>query len=166
MIKKWKLFLAPDIEKEEKWLTEMSDKGLQFVKYKPFVYYFEENPANSYIYQVDFQEANDDYFELYKDAGWEYVDSFMDNFHYFRAEKDKIGEQRIYTDPESLKSLYKRMLTFYGILFMVLIVSMLGTFANWKGLLLQKAVVVLLIGVAILYLFLFLSIYKKIKKYE
>lgn len=166
MIKKRKAFLAPDLEKETKWLTEMSEKGLQFYQYTAFTYYFEENKEQSFVYQVDFQEATEEYFDLYKDAGWEYVSSSSNAFHYFRTDKQNAKKNPIYTDTESMKNLYQRMLTFYGILFLVLFVSMMGNFLNWKGLWLQKALLVLVIIVGILYLWLFASLYRKIKKYD
>lgn len=90
-IKKFKILLANDIEKEANWLTDMSSKELQFLKYRPFFYHFKIDHDKSYIYQTDFQGADEEYFELYKQAGWEHVHTVMEQFHYFRAEKKKLA---------------------------------------------------------------------------
>lgn len=81
-IKKMKIYLATDIDKEADWLTDMSNKGFHFFKYKHFFYYFEEDKDKSYIYQNDFQEENEEYFQLYEDAGWEHVLSYRNKYHY------------------------------------------------------------------------------------
>lgn len=165
-MKKFKLSLANDIEKEAIWLTEMSAKGFHFFKYKWGFYYFEEDPAKSYIYQTDFQEANDEYFELYKEAGWEHMHTEVMQFHYFRADKNAIGDQRIYSDPASVKGMYKRMFLFYTIIFLCMVVAQIGLLLTWNGDLFSKFALAFVTAVLLLYVYLFIKLFQQMKKNE
>lgn len=164
--KKFKIALANDIDKEEEWLTEMSAKGFQFYKYSLFFYHFEEDKSRSYIYQTDFQSADEEYFELYKQAGWEHVHSVMDSFHYFRAPADAIGDKRIYSDPVSVKGMYQRMLTFYSIIFLCMIVAQAGLLLNWEPGFFSFLSVAVVTAVVVIYVFLFIGLLQKINKYD
>lgn len=164
-MKKFKLTLAYDIEKEAKWLTDMSAKGFHFYKYRWGFYYFEEDPSKSYIYQTDFQEASDEYFELYKEAGWEHIQTEIGQYHYFRADKSMIGDERIYSDPASVKGMYKRMLLFYITIFVLLIASQIGIWLTWNGNLLSQSVAVFAGAVILLYIFLFIKLLRQMRRY-
>lgn len=165
-IKKFNILLANDLDREEKWLTEMSAKGFQFYKYKWFFYYFEEDHNKSYIYQSDFQAADEEYFELYKQAGWEHVHTEIGQYHYFRADKNIIGDKRIYSDPASIKAVYKRMFYFYLTIFLFLIVSQIGMLSMWEPTFFSTFALVLVTAVTILYIFLFIMLVQKMRKYE
>lgn len=165
-MKKFKLSLANDIEKEAKWLTEMSARGFHFFKYKWGFYYFEEDHSKSYIYQTDFQEANDEYFELYNQAGWEHVHTEVMQFHYFRADKNTIGDNRIYSDPASVKAMYKRMLFFYITIFICMLVAQTGLLITWNGNVLSKFALVLVTAVLLLYFYLFIKLLQQMKRNE
>ncbi|MEK3889131.1 DUF2812 domain-containing protein [Bacillus sp. FSL K6-3431] len=164
-IKKFKLFLASSIEKEEKWLTEMSRKGLHLKQYRLFTYYFDEYPDESYIYQIDFREADDDYFQLYQDAGWQYVDSSINRFHYFCTKADKEGSKKIYSDSESVKVTLQRMMAFYIAIFFAMITSQIGLIVTWKGWTIQVIVAVFIAVVIILYLYMLYTLKRKINFY-
>ncbi|MCM3611764.1 DUF2812 domain-containing protein [Planococcus sp. MERTA32b] len=164
--KKFKISLANDMDKEEQWLTEMSAKGYHCYKYRPFTYYFEEDPTRSYVYQVDFQSSNDEYFELYKQAGWEHVHTAMESFHYFRAPKDVIGDKRIYSDPTSIKNMYQRMLMFYSIIFICMLVAQAGLLLNWDATFFSILSLTIVSAVIILYIYLFIRLLQKMKKYD
>lgn len=165
-IKKFKLFLASNIEKEEQWLTDMSRKGLHFNKYRLGTYYFEENSEKSYVYQIDFREADDDYLQFYEDAGWQHVESFIDRFHYFRTEANIDGIKKIYSDHESVKESLQRMMSFYITIFFALIASQIGLITTWKGHPLQVIASVFVGLVFLLYLYLFFSLKRKINFYR
>ena len=165
-IKKFKLSLANDIEKEAKWLTEMSAKGFHFSNYKWGFYLFEEDHSKSYIYQTDFQEADEEYFELYKLAGWEHVHTEISQYHYFRAAKNEIGDKRIYSDPASVRGMYKRMLWFYFIIFVCMLVAQTGLLVMWSDDLLSKIAVAFVSAVIVLYIYLFIKLLQKLRKYE
>ena len=164
--KKFRLSLANDIDKEEEWLTEMSAKGFHFFKYSWFIYHFEEDHSKSYKYQADFQSADDEYFELYKQVGWEHVHTEMESFHYFRAPSDAIGDNRIYSDPASIKGMYQRMLLFYSTIFLCMVVAQAGLLITWKPTFFSILSLTIVAAVVLLYLVLFIQLHQKINKYN
>ncbi|MBS4219881.1 DUF2812 domain-containing protein [Bacillus sp. FJAT-49711] len=165
-VKKFKLFTPSDVQKEERWLTEMSRKGLHFIKYRLGMYYFEEDPNQSYVYQIDFRDADADYFQLYKDAGWEQVASFIEKFHYFRMPANQKNIQKIYSDRESVKETFQRMIQFYLTMFVALIACQAGLIATWKGYVFQIIAASLVGIVFILYLYVFFTLKRKIDFYK
>ncbi len=165
-MKRFKLSLANDIEKEANWLTEMSAKGWHFFKYKWGFYYFKEDKEISYIYQVDFQESTDEYFELYEQVGWEHMHTEVMQFHYFRADASIIGNKRIYSDPASVKGMYKRMFSFYLVIFGCMLVTQIGLLLIWDGNLFSKFVLALVTAVLLLYVYLFIKLMQQMKKNE
>lgn len=164
-VKRFKIFLAPSVDKEEQWLTDMSRKGFHFIKYGLFTYTFDENPNKSFVYQIDFREADEEYMQLCKDAGWEYTDSAVKKFHYFRRETNESGVENIYSDGESVKESFQRMMKFYLIFFIFLLTSQIGLFLTWKGQLYQVIMAVFIMLVIILYLYIFISLKRKIDFY-
>ncbi|WP_338653677.1 DUF2812 domain-containing protein [Sporosarcina psychrophila] len=164
-VKRFKIFLASSVDKEEQWLTDMSRQGFHFKKYGLFTYTFDENPNESYVYQIDFREANEEYMQLCKDAGWQYVDSALKQFHYFRTEANESGVKKIYSDGESVKETFQRMMKFYLILFIIFLTSQIGLFLTWKGQLTQIIMTVIIMLVILLYLYVFISLKRKIDFY-
>ncbi|WP_052345767.1 DUF2812 domain-containing protein [Paucisalibacillus sp. EB02] len=165
-VKKFRLWIAPDITKEEEWLTEMSRKGLHLQKYRFFTYHFEEDPSKSYRYQIDFRQgAKHDYFQLYQDAGWEYVTESIGVFHYFRTESTRSDVQKIYSDSQSIQDSYMRMRGFYLLIFILFLVSQLGVFTSWNGWP-RYIVIAVDAGVIMLYLRLFYVFNKRINFYK
>jgi hypothetical protein len=166
-IKKFKLFLASDIEKEEAWLTEMSKKGLHLKDYKLFTYVFEEDPNRSYVYQTDFRpQATEDYFQLYEDAGWEYVTDAVNLFHYFRTDASEPNIGKLYTDKESIQESFKRMMTFYLSLFFMLLVAQSGILLTWQGRIIQYIAAALVLIVIVLYVYMLLALRKRVNFYR
>ncbi|WP_430789614.1 DUF2812 domain-containing protein [Virgibacillus flavescens] len=169
-VKRFRLFIASDVQKEEKWLTEMSRRGLHFYKYRFGIYYFEESPDESYIYQIDFlQSPGNDYFQLYKDAGWENINNaynWLKLFHYFRTEADNPGMKKIYSDKESVKESYQRMLTMYITIFCCILISQIGIVLTWRGYVFQIAISILVVSILLLYIYLFISLKRKINFYR
>ncbi|MUK89245.1 DUF2812 domain-containing protein [Ornithinibacillus sp. L9] len=166
-VKKFRVFLASNLEKEEQWLTEMSRKGLHLKKYRFCMYYFDENLNESYIYQTDFRpDAEEEYFQLYRDAGWQHVGNALNLFHYFRTEADQSGIKKLYSDAESIKDSYKRMISFYITLFLLLLVSQIGIIATWNGYVLQYISLSIVSLVILLYLYMFWSFRNRMKFYK
>ncbi|MFD2630371.1 DUF2812 domain-containing protein [Oceanobacillus kapialis] len=166
-IKKFRLFLASGLEKEEQWLTEMSAKGLHMKKYKLGFYTFEEDPNKAFVYQIDFQRlATEDYMQLYEDAGWEHVNHSIHLFHYFRTEASNDSVTKIYSDYESVRESYKGMMRFYLILFALLLLSQLSGWLTWKGYALQIFTMALSVSVAILYIYMLIALKRKINFYK
>ncbi|WP_062106101.1 DUF2812 domain-containing protein [Bacillus niameyensis] len=165
-VKKLKLFSPSNVEKEEQWLTEMSKKGLHFTKYRLGTYYFEQDPNHSYVYQIDFRDADDDYFQLYKDSGWEHIESFIEKFHYFRTPANQENMKKIYSDRESVKETYQRMIRFYLTMFVALFACQAGLIATWKGYVFQIVATCIVALVVILYLYVFFTLNRKISYYK
>lgn len=166
MIKKFRLFLPSDVEKEEQWLTEMSAQGYHFFKLRLGTYYFEEDSNHSYVYQIDFNNYDEEYAQLYKDAGWEQVESFLNSFHYFRSEANQTGVQKIYSDKESTKDTYLRIMKFYLIFFIFLIIAMISNILTWKGEPIQFIAISIVAITLVLYIYIFFALKRKISFYQ
>lgn len=165
--RKFKISLSFNIEKEEQWLTEMSQKGLHFQKNKFLWYEFDEDPTKSYVYQIDFrQNAQMDYFKLYEDAGWEYVIGSIGVFHYFRTDAANPSIRKLYSDNESIQDSYKRMISFYLLIFFCFLVSQIGLVVSWSGLWLQYFLIGFDLFVIVLYLYMFYMFNRRINYYR
>lgn len=118
---KFKMFFAWEHEKEEKWLNEMSKKGLQLTHVGFGKYVFEENTQVQYFYQIELLEnlpsnyESSSYIRFLEETGAEHVTSFL-RWVYFRKNVT-YGEFVIYSDVDSKIKHYKR------ILFMLLAVA-------------------------------------------
>lgn len=102
---KVRFFTIADFKKEARWLEEEHRKGWRFTKVFFFFYLFEKCAPAQAIYRLDFtnKKASEDYVELYRDYGWDYLDS-CNNFHYFRKMKDAVNfvdEGEIFSNSES-----------------------------------------------------------------
>ena len=121
----WKLIT--DHEKEEKWLNEMSQKGLQLLDYTPGRYLFEEGTWGQYIYRIELLDQlvshpeSRAYIRFMEETGTEYVTHIL-RWVYFRK-KASDGPFELYTDRESRITHYKRIMTLYGVLGGVNVVS-------------------------------------------
>ncbi|UJL46441.1 DUF2812 domain-containing protein [Virgibacillus sp. NKC19-16] len=165
-IRKFRLFLASGVEKEERWLTDMSAKGLHMEKSRLGFYTFEEDESKSYVYQIDFQQgANEDYFQVFKDLGWEPVTGWADMFQYFRTEASQEGIKKIYSDRESVMESYKRMMRVYLFLFFMLILTQLPIWLTWDGHFYQVVVITLSTLVILLYIYMLIALKSKINLY-
>ncbi|HAM81919.1 DUF2812 domain-containing protein [Ornithinibacillus bavariensis] len=169
--RKFRLFLGSDVGKEEEWLTEMSRNGLHLQKYQLFSYTFEEDPEKSYVYQIDFQQnVKDDYLQLYKDAGWEYVTNAINAFHYFRTETSNKEVRKLYSDKESIRDSFNRMIRFYVTIFLCFLVSQLGIFTglftSWKSYPFFYTIVGVDAVVIVLYVYVLLSLRKRVQSIE
>src|SRR5699024_5022388 len=111
-IKKWKFFML--YTSEEKWLNDMSEKGLHLVEYKFGRYFFEKGEPGKYEYRLELLDVSPtsqegkEYIEFMNDVGAECVDTFQ-YWAYFRKEAtDEPFE--IYTDaPSKIKHLNRVM---------------------------------------------------------
>ncbi len=99
--------------KEVLWLKSMSAQGWHLKKVSFLMYQFEKGEPHDYEYSLDFRiEARTDmqeYRGLIEDSGWQYV-GHMGGWQYFRIDADKAADAEIYSDTESLKGKYKRVL--------------------------------------------------------
>jgi hypothetical protein len=112
---KFKWGLTLNIEKLEKWMNDLSARGMHIVK--PGLYWNKvvSDPTQQYVYQMDFQrELNTkqkmkEYKDLYVEAGWEYIGSVGPLWHYFRKSVSAGEPYKLYTDHPSLIDYYRRI---------------------------------------------------------
>ncbi len=113
LIKKTKLFWAWQDDREEAWLGEMSRQGLHLVHAGAFGQYsFEQGQPRDYAYRMDFvtnANKNPDYYQLFRDAGWEHVEE-MSGWQYWRKEIVDGKVPEIYTDNASKIQKYQRLI--------------------------------------------------------
>jgi hypothetical protein len=118
----WKLFFVWQAEKEERWLEQMARHGWHLVR-GGIRFTFRQGPPAEVRYRLDYRRGLhgglEEFKTLCRDAGWEYVDRFLD-WHYFRATSAAAPE--LYTDTESLIDRDRRIL---GLLLLVLMVMVL-----------------------------------------
>ena len=100
-----KFFWAWDFEKEEKWLNEMSAKGLALVGYSICTYSFEECEPGEYTHKIQLLEhrpshpESEMYIRFMEETGAEQVASYL-NWVYFRK-KTAEGPFELFSDIES-----------------------------------------------------------------
>ena len=100
-------------EKEEKWLNEMSAKGMALTDYSWCRYVFTETPNNEYTYRIELLEnlpAHAEsivYIKFLEENGVECVATYM-RWIYLRK-KSSEGAFDIYSDIESKIKHYKRI---------------------------------------------------------
>lgn len=100
-------------EEEEKWLNEMSAKGLSLIHYSWCKYTFEETLPNEYTYRIQLLENSPthaesiSYIKFLEETGVEYVAHYM-RWIYLRK-KSSEGAFDIFTDIDSKISHYTRI---------------------------------------------------------
>jgi len=111
----WKAFY--DDQKEEKWLNEMSAKGLALTSYSWIRYTFEDSAPGEYIYRIELLDQDVTkpeslaYIDFLKKSGVEYVTAYM-RWVYLRK-KAADGPFEVYSDNDSRLAYYKRVSNFY-----------------------------------------------------
>lgn len=113
-IKKHRLFNIYQYDLEEKYLREMHNQGYKFEKIT-FIsqYNFAKCQPEDVIYKLDFpgefknEEEKQDYLQLYRDSGWEYIGDFFD-YSYFRKPNDEKSID-IFSDDESKLEMIKKI---------------------------------------------------------
>lgn len=114
---KYKLFFAWNYEKEEKWLNEMSAKGLQLVDAGICRYVFEENAKDKYVYRLELlnnvpsHAESVSYIRFLEETGVEYIDSVL-RWAYFRKNA-RDGEFELYSDIDSKIDHLKRIVLLF-----------------------------------------------------
>jgi hypothetical protein len=125
-IRKIKWFFPWQDEQEEAWLRSMSQRGWHLASVGlPCTYRFQAGEPRDYIYRLDYQtfpkKDRQEYQQLFRDAGWEYIGE-MSAWQYFRKEVKEEESLEIFTDVESKIAKYKRILAFLWFFWIVLIV--------------------------------------------
>lgn len=94
----FKWFTIADYLEEEIWLSQQQQKGWKLVDIKPIgIFVFEETTETQAIYKLDFKNQNpaEDYIQMYRDYGWEYVTKCY-GWNYFRSiEGAQVGAEEL-----------------------------------------------------------------------
>lgn len=134
--KRTRLTFSWNYEKEEQWLNEMSEKGLHLTKAGAIRSTFNRDQSVRYTYGLDYQlglkneESFQEYIQLYKDAGWEYVTSYGAMWHYFRRIWKPGETPRLYTDVSSLCGQYKKIQRILALMMLVNLIILTANMTN------------------------------------
>jgi len=116
-----KTFYAWQDDKEEIWLSEKAAEGWRLLRCEGDRYKFEKDDPRNVKYCLDYMDNSqdlDNYKKIFEDDGWEYTGHFR-GWRYFRKEY-KDGEiLEIFTDKDSKKHKYYRVLTASTIKFLL-----------------------------------------------
>ena len=113
MIEKQRFYIS-EFEQEAAWLAFMHREGWRFTSKEKCYYHFEPCEKEDWCYQLDFKESqseDEDYIQIYKDYGWEYV-LHSGNWFYFRKKKEEGKEEdfSIFSDKESKIEMCRRII--------------------------------------------------------
>lgn len=121
-----RFFTIAEYNDEQNWLENQHKKGWKLKLVLPLIFIFEKCNPEDVIYQLDYKNKSmtEDYFEIFKDYGWEYCGSCL-GWNYFRKlEKDieTENDREIFSDADSkidmINYIYKtRMLPLTLLLF-------------------------------------------------
>ena len=111
MKKEFKFFTIFKYEEEQEYLRDMHKHGWKLVKISGIgTYHFAECEPEDVVYQLDYNlEKNNEYFQMFKDCGWEYLFDFA-QYSYFRKPKSEMqGEEEIFCDEQSRYDMMTRV---------------------------------------------------------
>lgn len=161
---KW--FTIFQYRQEEEYLNSMHEKGWKLSKIKlPGFYYFEKCEPRKFTYCLDYNKDGisdkAEYVQMFADCGWEYLFDFA-GYSYFRKEHG-AGQEReeIFCDDSSrldmMKRVFKGRLVPLIVLFALIVLPQLfaNTLGYGGGSVIQDILSVVLLIIAILYLFIF-----------
>jgi hypothetical protein len=112
-MKVFKIFV--DLDKEEKYLRDMAQKGYRFVKYSPWaVYTFKSAEPKPLNYRIDyrhfyFKAQFEEYITLFADAGWEHIYGESTGSQYFIPKHNAEQTEDIFSDRYSKAARHKRI---------------------------------------------------------
>jgi hypothetical protein len=135
IIRKRKWFFSWQDEKREAWLGELSRQGLHLKEPGTFgSFLFLKGPDKEYSYRLDYNRNKpaEDYIQLIRDAGWEYLGTRA-GWHYWRKEIVNGQILELFTDPESKVQKYQRLLASYITSAPVLYILGLAIFKRFPG---------------------------------
>lgn len=161
VVRSYRLYAAWEYDREEQELNEASKKGLQLVKGGCFHSVFRKDNNVRYVYQLDYNTDIEDklrYKEMFEEQGWEYINSTLNGWHYFRKlykEGVDENEYKIYTDKESLYEMqnrwFKLAIVLVGLFELTSIFNIIvGTMENNKLNIIEGVVIAIMMGLLFL----------------
>lgn len=110
-----RFFTISEWKKEEDYLRAQHKNGWEFVKVNGFcLYHFIKCEPKDVVYQLDYNpdsvSQKDEYIQMFKDCGWEYLQNYV-GYSYFRkaaSEMDRT-EEEIFCDDMSRLEMMKRV---------------------------------------------------------
>lgn len=172
----WKVMY--DFEKEERWLNEMSAKGLSLSDYSWCRYVFEETPNTQYIYRIELLEnvpkhpESMAYLRFLEENGIECAAMYW-RWVYLRKEQSDASFE-IYSDTESQLKHYNRLFHLFNTFMWIeifagvpnIILSMIYAFSNHSTVPFSFNLVIGLLALGFAYIFYKVGspIRKRIKK--
>ena len=125
----FKTYAAWDFLREAEEYNAMSEKGWQLVEGGCFHQKYEFDDSVVYRYQLDFNNKIQNmaqYDEIFRDSGWERVNSTFNGWHIFRKAYDPSlpdDEYQIYTDNQSRIEMLNRWRSIFVIITMLTVSS-------------------------------------------
>lgn len=113
-MRKYKIFV--DMEKEERYLSDMAENGYIFKKRTFFGgYYFEKEAGQKLNYRIDYRtfnnkEAFQGYVNFLEDGGWKLVYGKYDSGNQYFLPIDESAQTELFSDNVSRADRYKRYL--------------------------------------------------------
>lgn len=111
----FRFFTITEWKKEEKYLREQHKNGWKFVSVNLIgLYHFKKCTPKDVIYQLDYNTDSvtqkDEYIQMFKDCGWEYIQNFCGYSYFRKAESDMDGNmEEIFCDDDSRLEMMKRV---------------------------------------------------------
>ena len=165
-----KVFWVWEFQEEERWLNEMSAKGLHLTDAGLFRYVFEEGVPGAYQYRLELLEhfpnhpESRKYLEFMEETGAEVVSVFK-RWVYFRR-KAEDGAFDLYSDMDSRIAHMKRIVTLLTILAVVegvcVAVEFAGAFFGHVSTMPMAAVLAIFEAFLLMGLFKMKKLYKKL----
>jgi len=131
----FRVMLAWNDRKEERWLTEQAKAGWHVERMGLIGYTLVQGPPADMAYRLDVGPAHGDrteYLGLFRDAGWEHVGR-RGIWHLFR--KPVLGREvpEIHTDPQSRISMYRRLLGVSTLMMLAMVLQIPGGLSRADG---------------------------------
>lgn len=157
----YKLFWVWEFEKEEKWLNEMSAKGLHLDGVGFCKYIFEEGTPGDYQFKLEYLRRSAShpesvqYIHFLEDTGAEHIGNIL-KWAYFRK-KSSEGVFDLYSDNESRISHLKRInrmllavlfINLYAVLYNSILLATIGGISETKLFIFINSTLCILVGYA------------------
>lgn len=124
---KYKWFWAWNFDKEEKWLNEMSEKGLQLTDVKAIRYKFDEGKPDEYTYRIEMldelpsSKRSRDYIRFLEETGVEMIGCYI-RWVYLRKKKTE-GDFDLFSDLDSRINHLTKILYFLAVFIPIILIN-------------------------------------------